>query len=237
MEQTESSRSSKIADPDQDERVERYRNVCKQNVVSPAELARLRGDEWSSPIKGMTPLLEEQARDCSSPLPQETDEWLDSSEDKRRWLILKCNDPDEADIQCARILRDPRCTYSTKRGFCRIRELLRECNGAQLFGPGNKDSIVSRWSRCHILAISSISSSMPPAAVPYVADLLDERLQYKRLTIVAECDLSQEWMQSLQRRGADRDYLDQLYRLLIRGSMPKGRNITERHDAGDKEVR
>lgn len=187
-----------------------YRNNC----LTPQELANLYGSSQSCRIEGATPLIERLAEDDKSPLPDSAEAWLKSADGQRRWLVLRCSKPEEADALCLRVLRR---THSCKVTLCQPEELLRDCDAALKYGPNNKGSIVRRLSRQQVVGITCIGPDMPAGAVPYMADLLEQRLQQMLATVIAEDAPSKEWRQRLVERGAMRRDVERMFQAICRG--------------------
>ncbi|MGN8820271.1 hypothetical protein ACTNC1_05200 [Atopobiaceae bacterium HCP3S3_A4] len=186
--------------------------IYKSNCMTPEELLRLYGSNQSCRVDGTTPFIEKQAESDNSPLPEKAEAWLKTTE--RRWLVLRCSSHEEADALCLRVLR---CAHSCKATLCRPEELLKDCNEAPKYGPANKGSIIRHLSRQQVLGISCIGPEMPTDAVPYVADLLGERLQQMLPTIVAEDALSTEWRRRLVERGARSRDVERMFQMIYKG--------------------
>jgi len=187
-----------------------YRNNC----LTPEELYRIYGSSQSCRVEGATPFIEKQAEEDGSPLPKEAESWLKTTRGRGPWLVLRCNRPEEADALCLRVLRR---THSCKATLCRPEELLNDCNAALKYGPGNKGSIIRRLSKQQVLGISCIGPEMPAEAVPYVAELLEERLQQMLATVIAEDGPSKEWRRRLVERGARSRDVEQMFKSIYRG--------------------
>lgn len=188
--------------------------IYKSNCLTPQELAGLYGSGQLCRVDGATPLIEKQAENDDSPLTEEAETWLKMAEGKRPWIVLQCSKPEEADTLCFRVLKR---THSCKAALCRPGKLLEDCNAAPKYGPGNKGSIIKRWCRYQILGISSIGPEMPASAVFYVANLLEERLQQMRVTVIAEDAPSRDWRQLLIEHGATRQDVERMFRAIYRG--------------------
>lgn len=188
--------------------------IYKSNCLTPQELASLYGPEQACKVEGATPLIEKLAESDDSPMPDSAEAWLKATDGQRRWLVLRCSKPEEADALCLRVLRR---THSCKVTLCRPEELLKDCDAALKYGPNNKGSIVRRLSRQQVLGITCIGPEMPAGAVPYVADLLEQRLQQMLATVIAEDASSKEWRRRLVERGAMRQDVDRMFQAIYRG--------------------
>lgn len=188
--------------------------IYKSNCLTPEELYRIYKSNQSCRVEGATPFIEKQAEKDSSPLPKEAETWLKTTGGRGPWLVLRCNKPEEADVLCLRVLRR---THSCKATLCRPEELLKQCNAAFKYGPGNKDSIIRHLSRQQVLGISCIGPEMPAEAVSYVADLLEERLQQMLATVIAEDALSTEWRRHLAERGTSPRDVERMFKAIYKG--------------------
>lgn len=187
--------------------------IYKNNCMTPEEIASLWSPAQTCRVEGATPFIEKLAEDDKSPLPDSAEAWLKTA-GRRHWLVLRCSNHEEADALCLRVLRR---THSCKAVLCRPEELLKDCNEAPKYGPGNKASIVRHLSRQQMLGISCIGPEMPASAAGFVADLLEERLQQMLTTVIAEDALSTAWRRCLVERGATRRDVERIFQAIYRG--------------------